>query len=63
MDSREAAAITVADFVEPANLLKVPPFIAEEPLALMGESSLKRAECSERLVVVSSTNWTEHFAW
>ncbi len=33
----EEAAITVADFVEPANLLKVPPFtVMELPLFMCG---------------------------
>ena len=63
-DSREAAAaIIVAEFVEHVNLLEVPPFIAEEPLALMGGNSLKRAGYSELLVAVSTTNWIAHFAW
>ena len=62
-DSREAAAITVTDFVEPANLLKVLPFIAEEPLELMVGNSLKRAECSEQLEVASTTDLIVHFAW
>lgn len=65
LDSREAAAaITAADFVEPANLLKVHPFIVGElQAALMAGSPLKRLVGSKLLVVVSTTNWIGHFAW
>ena len=64
-DSREAAAaITVADFVEPANLLKVRPFIVGElQVALMAGSPLKIVVGSKLLVAVATTNWIVHFAW
>jgi hypothetical protein len=63
-DLREAAAaITIAEFVEPANLLKVLPLIAEEPLVLKVRNSLKSSKCSEQLAVVSTTDLIVHFAW
>ena len=64
-DSREAAAaITVAGFVEPANLLKVRLFIVGElQAALMAGNPLKIVAGSKLQVEVSTTNLIGHFAW
>jgi hypothetical protein len=64
LDSWEAAAFTVADFVKPANLLKVHSFIVGELQAeLMAGSPLKSVVGSKLQAEVSTTNWIGHFAW